>query len=120
MLSFQYLFTAPVFMDTYTIVFMVLFGLYLISGIVWKVAKNILNDKAFKKEIGPIIQTSFTFGIIGYVFIFFIYQNAMFFSTRIWLILTFAVSVFFAYRSIKKFLNGYNRRKENARRYSAK
>ncbi|MEA3304220.1 MAG: hypothetical protein U9Q15_00365 [Patescibacteria group bacterium] len=120
MLSAEYWISPPGIHGDYYIIITGLFLGYLIAAFGLKLFKAFTENKLARKEIGTVISTLSTWGIIGLIFSFLRYENVAIFSARIWLIILVITSVVFIIRSRNKFKNNYQRRVKNAQRHTAK
>ncbi len=96
-----YLFTITPGMDfAYMNFFVILFGLLVFAGIGIYLSAKFHNNSLYVRAVRSLPWTFVTYGLFGYLFLFFRSQNAPYLSMRIWFLLYVAWAIYAIYCAI--------------------
>ncbi|OGY46010.1 MAG: hypothetical protein A3J65_02670 [Candidatus Buchananbacteria bacterium RIFCSPHIGHO2_02_FULL_45_11b] len=88
----------PVMQPRAIIILTLAFGILIALGLILKFRLPNIRDRLKNKGYGRLIHLCFTFGLIGFVYLFFAWQGVALLSSRFWLVimgLTLLVWLFF-------------------------
>jgi len=98
----------------------IIFGFFLVGGAILVFLARRLSNVVYKKFLSRVYNLLFTIGFVGFLLIFFRYENIYFLSARFWLIVLFITGAIWAiiifYYGIKKLPQEVQRYQEMLRK----